>query len=93
MEQIIRYAVTGYLLLMGLTGFALMGIDKRRAIRRAWRIPEKTLLVTAFLGGGIGSVLGMYAFRHKTKRLKFVLLLPFAAALEALLLLKLYKII
>lgn len=93
MEQIIRYVATGYLLLMGFAGFIQMGIDKRRAIKKAWRIPELTLLVTAFLGGGIGSLLGMYAFRHKTKHMKFVLLLPLAAILELLSVLRLYQIL
>ena len=93
MEQIIRYAVTGYLLILGVAGFVQMGIDKRRAIKKAWRIPEHTLIATALLGGGIGSLLGMYAFRHKTKHIKFVILFPAAAVIEILVILKLYHFI
>lgn len=65
-----------YLLLVNLTGFVMMGVDKRRAKRGAWRIPEKTLLLTAVLGGSMGSILGMRTFRHKTKHWYFWYGLP-----------------
>jgi uncharacterized membrane protein YsdA (DUF1294 family) len=78
---------------MSLFAFILMGMDKRKAIRNAWRIPERTLILVAFLGGGFGSFLGMYFFRHKTKHIKFVLLLPISAILYTLLLLWLYNFI
>ncbi|HBY72843.1 MAG TPA: DUF1294 domain-containing protein, partial [Lachnospiraceae bacterium] len=55
-------------------------------------IPERTLLLIAFLGGGIGSFLGMRIFRHKTKHRKFVILLPIAAVLYAILLIYLIYI-
>lgn len=48
-----------------------MGIDKRRAVKHAWRIPEKTLFLTAILGGSAGSIIGMQFFRHKTKHWYF----------------------
>lgn len=71
---------------MSVIGFALMGIDKNRAINRKWRIKEATLFLIAFLGGGIGSTLGMFFFRHKTKHWYFRLFFPlFAAAQTALL--------
>ena len=71
---------------MSVIGFALMGIDKSRAIHRKWRIKEATLFLIAFLGGGIGSTLGMFFFRHKTKHWYFRLFFPlFAAAQTALL--------
>jgi uncharacterized membrane protein YsdA (DUF1294 family) len=73
------YLLLGYLVLMSLIGFALMGIDKQKARNKAWRIPERTLLLIAFLGGGIGSLFGMYTFRHKTKHTKFRILVPIAA--------------
>ena len=77
---LIGYAV------MSVIGFALMGIDKSRAINRKWRIKEATLFLIAFLGGGIGSTLGMFFFRHKTKHWYFRLFFPlFAAAQTALL--------
>lgn len=78
---------------MSMIGFTLMGIDKAKARKHAYRIPEKTLFTVAFLGGGIGSFLGMNVFHHKTKHKKFVILLPVAALLYGLLLLKLYQII
>lgn len=89
MEQIIASFGTVYICVLTILGFALMGIDKQKAKKRAWRIPERTLMLVAFLGGGIGSFLGMYAFHHKTKHTKFVILIPFAAVLSILLLLKL----
>lgn len=66
----------GYLLLVNLTGFILMGADKHKAKKRAWRISERTLFLVAILGGSIGSMLGMYTFRHKTKHKKFVIGIP-----------------
>lgn len=65
-----------YVIIMNIAGFAAMGIDKRRAIKHAWRIPEARLFLFALLGGSIGSILGMYAFRHKTRHWYFVLGLP-----------------
>ena len=61
-----------YLLIVNLAGFAAMGIDKNRARRKAWRIPESTL----FLGGSIGSIAGMYTFHHKTLHPQFVWGMP-----------------
>ena len=56
---------------ISLAGFFAMYLDKRRAIRHEWRIPEKTLFGLALLGGAAGTTLGMYAFRHKTKHWYF----------------------
>lgn len=50
--------------------------DKRKAIKKAWRIPERTLFAVAILGGSLGSLLGMHLFRHKTKHLSFLLGIP-----------------
>ena len=61
-----------YLIAINLIGFALMGIDKYKAKKRAFRIPEATLFTVAVIGGSIGSILGMYAFRHKTRHRSFV---------------------
>ena len=60
-----------YLAVINIIGFALMGIDKKRAIRGAWRISESSLFLTAVLGGSIGCILGMQIFRHKTKHWYF----------------------
>lgn len=68
--------ITVYLLAINLIGFLIMYIDKRKAKYGSWRIPEKTLLTIALLGGSIGTITGMYLFRHKTKKLKFTLGFP-----------------
>lgn len=81
MEQVILKAVLVYLLVMSLAGYAIMGVDKQKARRGHYRIPERTLLLIAFLGGGIGSTFGMLTFRHKTKHIKFAFFLPFTAFL------------
>ena len=65
-----------YLLLINALGFFLMLIDKRKAQKNLWRIPEATLLLSAALGGSIGALAGMYTFRHKTKHLKFTMGVP-----------------
>lgn len=56
---------------LSLVAFALYGADKHRARRGAWRIPEKVLLGFSFFGGAAGSLLGMLAFRHKTRHWYF----------------------
>ncbi len=71
-----REILIGYLLIANLVGFAMMGIDKRRAIKHAWRIPEKILFLASLLGGSIGTWVGMYAYRHKTKHWYFVVGMP-----------------
>ena len=65
-----------YLLIVNAAGFLLMLVDKRKAQKKLWRIPESTLLLTAAIGGSIGSLAGMYTFRHKTRHLKFTLGVP-----------------
>lgn len=68
--------IAGYLLVINVTGFVLMFIDKRRAQNNQWRIKEATLFLTAAIGGSIGSMLGMKVFRHKTKHLSFLIGMP-----------------
>lgn len=70
---------------MNLLGFCLMGMDKSKARRGAWRIPEKTLFGAAFFGGSVGSILGMQMFRHKTKHWYFVIGMPAILLLHILL--------
>ena len=60
--------------------FVMYGIDKYRAIRGEWRISELTLIISAFLMGGFGALTAMACFRHKTRKLKFRILIPIAAA-------------
>ncbi len=61
---------------INLTGFIIMGVDKLKAKKHAWRIPEATLFAIAVIGGSIGSILGMYTFRHKTQHKSFVYGMP-----------------
>ncbi|MDE7323708.1 MAG: DUF1294 domain-containing protein [Lachnospiraceae bacterium] len=77
--------ITLYLAVMNLTGFTMMGIDKRKAVKRLWRIPESTLFVIAIIGGSIGSIIGMRVFRHKTKHWYFVFGMPLILILQILL--------
>ena len=71
-----------YLLMINLIGFGMMWSDKRRAKWGKWRIPEQTLFIVTALGGGIGTIAGMYTFRHKTKKFKFTIGLPALVILE-----------
>ena len=71
-----------YLLLINAVGFVLMLIDKWKAKHNRWRIPEATLMGVAAIGGSIGSLLGMYTFRHKTKHIKFTLGIPLILAVQ-----------
>lgn len=68
--------LASYLLIINLIAFALYGIDKRRGIKHQFRIPEKTLLGMARIGGGIGSWLGIKVFHHKTKHTRFRIVVP-----------------
>ena len=74
-----------YFVLINLIGFVLMGIDKNRARRGAWRIPEKTLFGCALLGGSLGTTLGMSTFRHKTKHWYFKYGMPLILVVQVLL--------
>ena len=77
-----EHLVLLYLIIMNASGLLLMLVDKQKARRGAWRIPETTLIWTAILGGSIGSLLGMYLFRHKTRHLKFILGIPLILTLQ-----------
>lgn len=74
--------LAGYLLLVNLAGFLLMGLDKRRARRGAWRISEKALFLPAVLGGSLGAIVGMRTFRHKTRHWYFRYGLPALLAVQ-----------
>ena len=71
-----------YLLIINAAGFLLMLVDKLKAKKNLWRIPEATLMTVAALGGSIGSLIGMYTVRHKTKHLKFTLGIPLILAAQ-----------
>lgn len=71
-----------YFIIINLIGFFIMWLDKRKAIKGSWRIPEKTLFIITALGGGIGTIAGMYTFRHKTRKIQFVVGFPLITILE-----------
>lgn len=79
-----------YWTIINLLGFSLMGIDKKKAIRGAYRISEKSLFLTSLFGGSIGTWAGMYVFRHKTKHWYFVVGMPLIFFLQMGMLVKLY---
>lgn len=81
----VRLLITAYFLIINLIGFCLMGIDKRKAIKGAFRIPEAILFIVALIGGSIGSIFGMYTFRHKTRHFTFVYGMPIILVLQILL--------
>lgn len=65
-----------YFIVINLLTFLLYGLDKYKAIRREWRIPERTLLLMAFVGGAFGALSAMRIFRHKTRKGRFRLMIP-----------------
>lgn len=73
-----------YLIIINLIGFFVMWLDKRKAQHAKWRIKESTLLLVAALGGGIGTIAGMYTFRHKTQKAKFVFGFPAIIVIQIL---------
>ena len=77
--------MTLYLVCINLAAFALMGVDKRHARRRQWRVPEKLLFLAALLGGSAGAWAGMYVFRHKTRHWYFVIGMPVILLVQLLL--------
>lgn len=79
-----------YMLIINIAAFVTMGLDKKKSIKRGWRIPERTLILIAFIGGAFGSLLGMSTFRHKTKHIKFLILIPLALLLHILILINLF---
>jgi uncharacterized membrane protein YsdA (DUF1294 family) len=74
MEQLVLI----YLVIVNVMVFIMYGMDKRKAKRKKWRIPESSLILSAFLGGAFGAFLGMQLFHHKTKHAKFLVLVPLA---------------
>jgi len=67
----------GYFIIIGLIGFTLMGLDKKRSQKGQWRVPEKRFWIIGLLGGGIGLYLGMQTYHHKTKHKTFTIGMPF----------------
>ena len=77
-----------YFVAINIITFFVMWLDKRKAKMGKWRIPENTLLLLVLLGGGIGGIAGMYTFRHKTQKMKFVIGFPVILICEIILILK-----
>ncbi len=90
--EILQIILIGYFVIINLIGFAVMGIDKKRAIRGAWRISEASLFLTAFLGGALGCTLGMRHFRHKTKHWYFKYGMPAIFAVQVFLAFYIYTL-
>lgn len=76
-----------YVVAVNVVSFLMMGIDKRKAVKRAFRIPESTLFVLAIIGGSIGAIAGMHLFRHKTRHWYFLYGMPVILALQIILIL------
>ena len=74
-----------YLVIVNIAGVCVMGVDKKRAIRHEWRIPEKMLFLVSLIGGSIGTWSGMYLFRHKTKHWYFVIGMPLILLIQIVL--------
>lgn len=79
-----------YIIVINIVGFLIMYIDKQKAKRGSWRIPEKTIFITTAIGGGIGTIAGMYKFRHKTQKPVFKYGLPFLLILDIALIICIY---
>lgn len=79
-----KYIFYNYLVIINLIGFISMYIDKRKAKKHKWRISENTLILIAFIGGSVGSLIGMHLFRHKTKHIKFYIGIPLILLLQML---------
>lgn len=71
-----------YIIVINVIAFLAMFIDKKKAQKGKWRISEKALFILVLLGGGIGGIAGMYTFRHKTKKMYFVIGFPIILILE-----------
>ena len=79
-----------YLIIINAAGFLFMLIDKHRAQENMWRIPERTLMTVALMGGSLGTLLGMNLFRHKTKKDKFRIGIPMILSVQILLVVLIY---
>ena len=77
-----------YLVIINILCLIIFGYDKKQAIKKRSRIPEASLLLLSFIGGGIGSFIGMIIFHHKTKKIKFIILIPVSVVITFLLIIQ-----
>lgn len=82
--EIMKNTLLLYLVFINILGFLVYGVDKFKARRNMWRIPEWQLLMVALVGGSIGAFLGMRVFHHKTKKPKFYIGVPVIFVLQVL---------
>ena len=80
----IQIIIVTYLMLINLAAFIMYGMDKQKAVRHKWRIPERTLIGIAVFGGSLGALLGMKVFHHKTKHRKFTVGVPAIIAVQVI---------
>lgn len=85
--MIVLSYIAVYLAVINLAGFVSMGLDKKKARRNKWRIPEATLFLFAIFGGSAGCLLGMRVFHHKTQKPKFYIGIPVILGVQLLVLL------
>ena len=78
-----RILFFGYLIGINLLALFTMGLDKQKAIRHAFRIPEAVLFLFSIIGGSLGTLAGMFVFHHKTRKLKFLIGIPVILLLQA----------
>nr|MBQ8251910.1 DUF1294 domain-containing protein [Lachnospiraceae bacterium] len=83
--------IVSYVIMINLAGFALMGLDKYKAKKKAWRIPEATLFLFAFFGGSLGTTLGMFLFHHKTRHWYFLYGMPLILIIQVVILYLLWQ--
>ncbi|MDD5804984.1 DUF1294 domain-containing protein [Blautia sp. HCP3S3_H10_1] len=81
----IQNVIIIYLIIINIVAFGMYGIDKQKAIRKQWRIPEAQLLAVAAIGGSAGALLGMQFFHHKTRKWKFRIGVPLILAAQLIL--------
>lgn len=91
MGKIFLFVVSGYIAILSIVAFIMYGVDKSRAKKDKWRIKEQTLLFTGFIGGAPGAIIGMLAFRHKTKHWYFYLVNALSIALWVFFIVKVYS--
>ena len=84
MNDITKYFIL-YLIIINIIAFLAMYIDKRKAKYGKWRIQEQSLFILALIGGSIGAIVGMYTFRHKTKKLRFTIVFPVILVMQIIL--------